>query len=296
MIKNPMLAGKCEDVKSLPFPVIVSEKIDGIRCLLTKDSAVSRNLKQIPNDYVRTVLKTWYNMYVPKFTTDTGIVNPIFDGELVCKDFNSTASGIMTKDAVMEFTYIIFDIQLPNKTFVERLRILQQMTYAKTVILLDQYTADTFEDVSEFEEQILRKGGEGIMIRTPDGVYKHGRSTVKEGYLLKLKRFVDSEAVITGFVEKLHNENDAETDALGYTKRSSHKENMVAANTLGSLTVKDVTTEVEFNVGSGFNDAQRLEIWNNQDKYLGKVITYRFFEIAKDKPRFPTFVCIREDM
>jgi DNA ligase-1 len=149
-------------------------------------------------------------------------------------------------------------------------------------------------ELDAFEEKCLSEGFEGIMIRTPNSPYKCGRSTEREGYLLKIKRFEDSEAVITGFTEKFHNANEAKKDAFGRTERSSHQENMIPMNTLGNLLVRDVHNGVEFELGSGFDDVTRKTIWDNQQKHKGMIVKYKFQPIGvKDKPRFPVFLGFR---
>ena len=71
------------------------------------------------------------------------------------------------------------------------------------------------------------------------------------------------------------------------------------SNTLGKVYVKYKENTV--GVGSGFTDELRSEIWNNQDKYLGKVIEVKYKNISKDKNtgleslQFPVFVRFRED-
>jgi DNA ligase-1 len=90
------------------------------------------------------------------------------------------------------------------------------------------------------------------------------------------------------------NTNKKRTNNLGHTERSTHAEGMVGLDTLGALTVKDIKTGVTFNVGSGFNAAQRAAIWAEQSSFVGKVIKYKHFPIGvKDKPRFPTFLGFR---
>jgi DNA ligase-1 len=120
---------------------------------------------------------------------------------------------------------------------------------------------------------------------------------LKEGTLLKLKRFVDSEYEIVGFEERMHNGNEATKDELGNTKRSSHQENKVGRGDLGALVLRcDAGT---FNCGTGFTDAMRAEIWANRDGYLGKLAKVKSFLIGvKTLPRFPTFLGFRapEDM
>lgn len=125
------------------------------------------------------------------------------------------------------------------------------------------------------------------MLRYPNAPYKNGRSTVKEGALLKLKRFKDSEAVILGMELLLRNHNEVTKNALGLTERSSHKDNMVADDLLGSMNVKDYYTGIEFSIGSGFNEEQRRDFWNRRDELIGSIVKYKSFAIGvKDKPRF----------
>ncbi len=95
----------------------------------------------------------------------------------------------------------------------------------------------------------------------------------------------------------MHNNNEQTRDALGYAERSSAKDGLVPTNTLGSLILK--FGDDTFMCGTGFNDALRKEIWDNQDKYLCKLASIRYMSVgSKDKPRVPSFCGFRdkEDM
>jgi len=147
-----------------------------------------------------------------------------------------------------------------------------------------------------YDNKCVGEGYEGVMIRTPNSPYKCGRSTSREGYLQKIKRFTDSEAAIIDFEEREHNANEATTDLLGHTKRSSHQENMVKTGTLGALRVRDVKTQVEFKIGTGYDDALRQEIWDNKDKYSKLLVKYKSQASgAKEAPRFPVFIGFRNE-
>ena len=114
-----------------------------------------------------------------------------------------------------------------------------------------------------------------------------------------MKRFMDSEAIIINVTPLFRNTNEAKTDALGYTERSTCKENMVQDNLLGSITVKDLYTDIEFSIGSGFDAQARTELWQRKDTLIGKIVKYKHFPVGeKDKPRFPVFIGFRvkEDM
>jgi len=82
-------------------------------------------------------------------------------------------------------------------------------------------------------------------------------------------------------------------------ERSSHKENKAGRNDLGALIVRGLApfNNIEFSVGTGFSDEDRAAIWNDQDSYLGKLITYNYFPIGvKDKPRHPSYKGLRSSI
>ena len=146
-----------------------------------------------------------------------------------------------------------------------------------------------------FETELLEKGAEGVMVRSVDGIYKNGRSTAKDGILGKVKRFSDAEYRIVGFVERMHNANEATRNELGYIERSSHKDNLVGRGDLGALVLETVDGQ-QFNCGTGFDDALRAEIWANKAADLGRMAKVKSFLIGvKDLPRFPVFLGFRDE-
>lgn len=285
MITKPMLAGTLEDMNALAFPLLVTPKLDGIRCLILNGRALTRKFLDVPNIYLREHLKK----------LPTGL-----DGELVGlgKSFNEIQSLVMSEDGEPEFEYHVFDYVKDdiNKGYEARMYDLYKLDlpgFCKKVLpkaLYAQY------ELVEYEEEMIRKGYEGVMIRSVDGPYKCGRSTTKEGYLLKLKQFADAEAVVVGFEERMHNANEKLKDELGHAKRSSHKANLVPMDTLGALVVKCDKFSKEFKIGTGFDDVTRAEIWKNKDKYLGRLVTFKYQPHGtKDKPRIPSFKGFRDE-
>jgi DNA ligase-1 len=163
--------------------------------------------------------------------------------------------------------------------------------------MLTYQQLNNLAELEEYEEWALLLGYEGVMLRDPNGPYKQGRSSTKEGILLKLKRYEDAECVITGFEELEHNGNEAKKDALGHTKRSSHQENQVGGDTLGALVVKGLTAfeGIEFKIGTGFDFNTRKDIWNERDLLKGEIVKFKYFAIGvKDAPRHPVFIGFRD--
>ena len=287
---RPLLSGEV-DVNKLVFPVLASPKFDGIRCIMLDGKAVSRTLKPIRNTHIRNLLEENVNFGLDGELTVGSPTNP--------NCMQVTSSGVMSYGGKPDFTYFVFDhILTPRIKYSERYNnILDTIPHLPSFVTVVKHELITsLSELEAYEESIVSQGYEGIMIRSLLGQYKFGRSTTREGILLKMKRFVDEEATVIGFEERLHNANIADTDARGYTVRSQHQENMITMNTLGALIVCSDKWGV-FSVGSGFDDLQRKEIWDNQASYLEKTITFKYqVHGVKDKPRAPIFRSFREDL
>lgn len=152
------------------------------------------------------------------------------------------------------------------------------------------------KEVIEYEEQQVSLGYEGIMLRSLDGKYKFGRSTVREGILSKLKRFSDGEATIISVEPLQRNLNGAEKDELGYSRRSSHKANKMADELAGHLIVSSPEYG-EFSIGSGFDELTRSWLWEHREEIKGRLITYKYQKVGlKDVPRFPIYKGFRTEL
>jgi len=278
-----MLAAPCDDIAQLQYPLIASPKIDGIRCLIVDGVAMSRSLKPIPNRFIQEQL---------------GAIRSLqgCDGELtVGANFNDSTSGIMSGDGRPDFMFHVFDVWDTDTPYTNRLSYLQGHVFNDDHVRVLPYDYVTFPDqLAAISEKHLKAGFEGTMVRTPDGPYKRGRATFREGYLTKIKPFEDDEATIVGFEEQMANNNVATTNALGRTERSSHKANLTGKGTLGALIVHHETYG-EFNLGTGFDDFTRQRIWTNQRGFLHKTVKFRYQKFGtKDKPRIPVFLGFRD--
>lgn len=282
---KPLLAEAIEDITKLRFPVWMSVKYDGIRAVVINGVLTSRSLKPIPNRYAQRVLGD------PRFNG--------LDGELMANgSFQDVYSAIMSEDGEPDFYFAVFDrITNPGDPFSVRYADVCRYPSHPRIRVVEQRVASNVEGLQAYYKTCLAAGFEGIMVRSPDGPYKFGRSTVKEGILLKWKPFEDAEATIVGFEERMHNANEATTNALGRTERSSHKENLVPMNTLGALVVKNdkLWPGKTFNIGTGFTDAQRAELWASRGVVCGRTIKFKYQAIGtKDVPRIPVFLGFRD--
>ena len=279
------------DVERFTYPLYASLKLDGIRATIQKTGVMSKSLKRIPNLFVQKELK------LAKLLGLDGelVVGELDDPNLIQK----TTSGIMSIKGEPDFSFYVFDKFGPggyHDRFCSSVGY-TALGFHPRLRMLPQLMIEGPDELLRFEQDALQRGLEGVMLRSVHGHYKEGTSTFREGYLMKLKRVQDSEAIIIGFEEKMHNTNPAQTNELGKTKRSSAKAGLVGAGTLGNFLVRNMDDGVEFSCAPGrLTDPEKQAIWDSRKKYLGKLITYKHFAQTgvKDKPRNPRFKCFRD--
>ena len=212
----------------------------------------------------------------------------------------------MSVKGTPDFMYYVFDLYGHNGDYRERLNALRfyiQDYGLDNVSILPQIWVSNEDELLKYETLCLSQGYEGIMLRRVNSLYKYGRSTVREGYLLKRKPLADAEAEIIGYAYLERNYNVATTDALGHTKRSTSRENkIVDRDFIGTIAVKVLNGPfegVEVNIGTGFTEAQRQEFALAPEELFGKIVNFSYqLEGSKDRPRFPSFKGFRdpEDM
>ena len=277
---KPMLAVDA-DLDKVEFPVLCSFKLDGIRCVITDGVVMSRSGKPIRNKHVQELFgKPEYN----------GLDGELIVGDIWAEDiFQKTTSGVMSADGEPDVKLYVFDNYLYEGDYLSRYGELElQYSNTNSITVLQQNLVHSIDDINDMLDFVERKQGEGLILRSLDGKYKHGRSTVKEGYLLKVKFFHDDEFEVVGFEERFTNTNELELDELGYAKRSSAKDGLVPMDMLGSLVLKYGDTT--FKCGTGFTETQRKEIWQNKVDFVGKLAKMRYMKVGmKDLPRVPSF-------
>lgn len=151
---------------------------------------------------------------------------------------------------------------------------------------------ETFEQLDNVYQEALDNDYEGLILVHVDHVYKYGRSTLKSGTIFKLKEdkeeydgvvlAVEESTVVKDGVEKTINE-------LGRSKTSKKKDDR-----LPSGMAKGFTVEFEglgtFCVNlNGFDHDARREIFENQEKYIGRHFKYTGMKPVKDFPRHAYF-------
>ena len=274
MIK-PMLAHKF-DIKRVDYskPVYIQPKLDGVRCLFTKDGAFSRTGKQFMN-------VAHIQLELISFFKDNPDV--VLDGELYNHDLKHDFEKIIslvrkqkpTADDRLEaknlMQYHLYDFIDNKKTnYQNRMHQLACADiYSNSIKHVPAYRVYKHEEaLNMHHDAYLAKGYEGSILRL-DGKYKHGRSYD----LMKFKDFSDTEATIVGY-------------ETGKGKREG---------TLGKFIMQDDDgNRFGCPPGKGYNYKDLANMLDNIGEYIGKRATFTYFQRTQaGSYRHPLFKCIR---
>lgn len=309
---KPLLATDYVESK-LVFPLGAQPKIDGVRGLTTEGHLTGRSLKKHKNKYTT----AFYS--IPEYAN--------LDGELAAEDERHPSlcritSSVLSTIKGEPFTlWHLFDClrkEVITGPYVERHAYLTQLiAYEQSqgrcghARVVPMTICENLPQLLALDEQYLELGYEGTIIRRLDAPHKEGRATVLQGQLLRIKRFIEAEALVVGFEEGNANENVAQINELGHTFRTSHQENKVPNGMIGNLQCT-ILEDVYYNGGLLFAAGQPITVspgnmdhklrkhyFDNPSEIVQHVIKFKFFPKGiKDKPRFATYVCHRsaEDM
>jgi DNA ligase-1 len=271
---EPMLAAKWEDYKDkLTYPIYSQAKLDGIRCILTKDGMFSRNGKPIIS------APHIFDSVKPLFETNPDLV---FDGELYAdkfaNDFNKIVSLVKktkpTADDLKEskelIEYHIYDLPSSDKNFIQRAYDLAILFETRSELhphcrIVETYKVPSEDVVTELYEKYVEEGYEGQMLRL-DGKYENKRSK----NLLKHKSFVDEEYTILDICEGEGNR----TGTAGYMVFETAEGKPFKSNVKGTWD-------------------ETAEMLKNKKQLIGKQATIKYFNLTPDGiPRFPFVINI----
>lgn len=298
MTFKPHLATDAVEEK-IVFPCCILPKIDGVRGLNPDGQLVGRSLKRFKNRHTDAIFSgPQYNGY------DGELAAGVETDPDLCR---KTTSAVNTIEGEPLLKWHIFDLcaeSVAHMGYEARYNMMKEFitTQHANGELLDlkvvpMHVVKTLEELLYWENVWLEMGYEGIIIRDPNKPYKNGRSTVREGAYLRIKRFIQEDAVVLDVIEGETNLNEATTNELGRTVRSSHQENKVPNGMVGTLVCRDVKTGNTINVSPGkMTQDDKIFFWNNQDKIKGRTISYKHFPHGvKDKPRFANFMHFRDE-
>jgi DNA ligase-1 len=241
-----------------PAGYLVSEKFDGVRAVW--DGHTLRFRSGLP-----VTAPHWFVERLPG--------TPL-DGELwfARGRFEALAGAVRRQvprdDEWRAISYRVFELPGGPGTFAaraERIRAIVDRAAWAPLAAVEQVRIADRAALSARLDEVLRAGGEGLMLHRADAPYFAGRSDA----LLKLKAVHDADAVVVGHVP-------------GRGRLEGR---------MGALRVRDGQGAV-FLIGSGFDDATRAD-----PPALGRTVTFSYRgRTAAGLPRFASFLRVRSDV
>ena len=273
MIK-PMLAHKVNENRiDFSEKVFIQPKLDGVRCIFTKDGAYSRTGKEFHNlQHIKIDLE--------KFFEDQP--NAVLDGELynhdLRDDFEQIISLVRKQKPTDEdrlnahklIQYHVYDTIIKGLSYKDRLNWLlsSKNLWSDSVVSVETIEVHGYNGAKAMHNDFLNKGYEGSILRL-NGSYQQKRSY----NLQKFKDFYDTEATI-----------------IGYEAGKGKFTGLIGK----FLMVDDDGNEFGCPIGKGYNYSDRRYILENIHDYIGKVATFTYFERTKaGSYRHPLYKTIR---
>ena len=240
-----------------PAKYLVSEKYDGVRAIWDGQVLRFRSGRAVN-------APPWFIAKLPA---------QALDGELwLARGRFEALSGIVRKtepqdDEWRQIKYMIFELPNASGTFAERAQRIEEIlagTHWPQLIAVEQFRVSDRAALKRKLDQVVRGGGEGLMLHMADAGYVTGRSDV----LLKLKPLQDTEAVVIEHVP-------------GKGKYRGM---------LGALRVQ-MADGKKFLIGTGFSDKVR-----KNPPPLGTAVTYTYRGLTQTGlPRFASYLRVREN-
>lgn len=262
----PMLAHDYTKVgHRMTFPLYVSRKLDGVRCLasVTEDGDVvltSRGGKTYPTpDHVREDLI--------ELSIRTGIT--LFDGELYCHGMPlpMIISAVKKPGKLTgELKFYIFDLPITDQPWLERMLKLELMPVQglSSIKIVGNGLVACEAECHAWLHTFMQEGYEGIMLRSPEGLYKFNHRSAD---LMKWKEFQDTEVKVE-FVEMDKN-----------------------GEGVLNCVMKDSRTRVKCKMRGD----HEFRSYENQKKLVSSWITLRYQQLTPDGvPQFPVGICVRD--
>lgn len=284
-----MLASPNKMISRINFPCIAQTKMDGMRAMIiVKDNETivySRNGK---------VMKGLGKHFEPMVNHN----NMVYDGELTVTIesgfglldrkagngiLHKAVVGTISPEEIERVRITLWDIIGTHDwedgycatPYHARLAELKSLPKSGLFSIVETFDVNNMDEAQEIFQKMLAKGEEGIILKNNDHPWENKRST----QIVKMKEVIETDLKITGFAE-------------GTGK---------ASKMLGALQCSNKDGSIKVDVGTGFTDDQRVNIWGRQDELLNTVVTVKNNGVITRKDKdvkslfLPVFIELRPD-
>lgn len=265
----------------LYYPKWLQPKYDGIRVLFYNGTALSSSLKPLANEALQKIARLHPELdlieceyYVPP--SEGGFR----EATSICRNKSkSIDKGLL----------YAFDKMVDKEVYAARFNMLFEIPDYSFIRIAPTCEVESPNKVSYMLKLFLEDGFEGVMLKGPGTVYKHGRSTINSQECLKLKPFVDDDARVIGYKLEQENDNPAYVGELGLLKRSSSQLGKYDKPLVGALHCICDKFAQPFWV-SGFTMEEKEAMFKCRETLTGRVLTFKHQPCdCYDAPRHPIF-------
>ena len=288
------------------YPQLASVKYDGFRCLnLCGERLLSPALKDIPNRQIP--------LHLNNFIEYCKLNRIVTDGELwsPTMSFSELSSVIRSHNKPMpsDLRYYIFDAMSEYQwdmgnaqEFHKRVMFYMRMPPFANVVKVPQINVTDPAMASDMFTGIISADGEGVILRSPNATYKHGRCTPNEDGMWKFKQFETHDAVILALEEQQQLKPGVErtVNAIGELEREHSQDLYEPAGMVGAFLVSWREATFRVKPGKGCDHFWKRKVWQeycaDTSAYIGKTCEFKFMPHGtKDKPRIGSFIRMRLD-
>lgn len=269
---------------------VVTQKLDGFRAVVEVNNGQVVSIKTRKGKTINGLTELSKDI---EANISASLGHFVFDGELLLEDpenkwtsgerFQRTGQMISTDGECVGMGFHIFDA-LPFDEFqggvskenyiTRRKNYLETFASGKLVRTVPVLGTSDIKGIPAWSDYATERGFEGVMLNDPNAKYE----TKRTKGLLKVKKMHTADLQVVGFEEAIDGKN---------------------RGSLKSLIIQ-LDENNTFNVSSGLTEEQREDIWNNQEKYLGKIVEIKYFEETTNQQggrslRFPVILGFRDD-
>lgn len=306
---RPMLgSNEPFNLSEIQYPVAVTIKRDGIRAEFINHELLSRELKPIANKQVQELaepLKEYGFILNSEFYIHTIPFNEhsIFTmtHDLSSREHSNKIKAMLRKEGLTNNYY--YYLKLPNnaKFYIfdtdKDLGYCDRINWLCTQLPLDNPSFEIVDyllcynqtEVEEYFDRIIEEDYEGLVLRKPDGKYKHGRATKREQTFLKLKPILNLQATCIGFTERLANTNISFINEVGLLEKRNTVDNKENTGIAATIIADYMGNELKITL-TGTEEYRRY-IFENQNEFINKQIQFKGMLYGSKKlPRHPVFL------
>lgn len=266
---SPMLAQDYKKQKKILLPVLSQPKLDGIRALITRNGAYSREYKEHLNvEHIMEALAPVFKEF-----PDVELDGELYNHDLK-DDFNTITSIVRKKNVTAKdrerarelIQFHCYDTVNESGFDQRYMDVAHMLQFCNDSIqTVETSWAYDQDELDNLFAGYIQRGYEGQMVRLPKGEYE---SDKRSKLLLKRKTFVTEEFKLLAIEE-------GEGNWAGYAKTCK-------------VLLPDGRTN---DSGMRGNQAFALEKLVHKDKYIGFPVTVRYFGYTPDgKLRFPVII------